>query len=150
MKALYMSKNLSDLSIKIGSCDDDYILKYKLSKSEGRILKALLDTREHAITKEKLKQIGWDSSINDNAVAITISNLRKMLQSICELKFIDGNGYILHFIDDDTSYHAEKSTLYSGIKNKSDYRQCSFLLRVTIFILTLTNTVILLLEYFIR
>lgn len=84
---------------------DDYSIHYKeerieLSKNEARILKTLLDNKGKIVGRQVLMNQLWktDCFIDENTLSVNIARLRKRLESIGVMNFIQtkkGEGYMI-------------------------------------------------------
>jgi len=110
-------KKVKDNSIKVGPIIldlDNYFVNSNgihanLTNVEHKILKILLDNRDHTVTKDVIIRHVWDddTSATDNALGIQITRLRKKINCGDQIELIEtiwGIGYRLNFRLCESSY----------------------------------------------
>ena len=75
--------------------------RIELTKNETKILKLLMENKNHAVTREEIMQYLWDSEsfVDDNTLTVNINRLRKKLDEAGLTGFITtkkGVGYLVH------------------------------------------------------
>lgn len=87
--------DLNTTNLSFGSTETE------LTKNEFRILRVLMERKNHVVSREDLMEALWDSDcfVDDNTLTVNINRLRKRLEALGLAEFIvtkKGIGYFIH------------------------------------------------------